>query len=90
MLKDAPSADLIAARVGKPIAFSGWDLQSGPKPTQLAVPAGSCYVFDCKTPESARALAKLLDPPNRRSSLFGEKGFGLGVCSSIPDPKSKI
>jgi CRISPR type III-B/RAMP module-associated protein Cmr3 len=78
-----PTARLIAARVGKPLAFSGWDLQTGPKPTVLAVPAGSCYVFDCGTPEEAKALAAALSWPRPRSTMHGEKGFGLGVCSSI-------
>ncbi len=79
-----PGADarLIAARIGKPVAFSGWDLQTGPKPTQLAVPAGSCYVFDCGTIENAQALARLLHGCPR-SDRFGEKGFGIGLCSSV-------
>ena len=43
-------AKLVAARIDKPIAFSGWELPTattsgGPKPTMLAVPAGSCYIF---------------------------------------------
>lgn len=77
------SAKLVAARIGKPLAFSGWDLQTGPKPTQLAVPAGSSYVFECTDIAEAQALAIALNPPNRRSTLLGEKGFGLGLCSSI-------
>jgi CRISPR type III-B/RAMP module-associated protein Cmr3 len=77
-------ARLIAARIGKPLAFSGWDLQKGaPKPTLLAVPAGSCYVFDCGTVESARVLSKLLQN-SPRSDKYGEKGFGAGICSSLP------
>jgi len=78
------TARLIAARVGKPLAFSGWDQKSGPKPTQLAVPPGSCYVFDCGTVEEARALAAALAPERPRSDRFGEKGFGIGLCSSFP------
>ncbi len=92
-VKDAPrfEARLIAARVGKPLGFSGWDLQTtGPKPTQLAVPAGSVYLFECASPAETVALAHALNPPNRRSTLFGEKGFGLGVCSLISNPKSEI
>ncbi|MBM4164571.1 MAG: hypothetical protein FJ222_09070 [Lentisphaerae bacterium] len=82
------TARLIAARVGKPLAFSGWDLQAGPKPTVLAVPAGSCYVFDCETVEEARALAAALAPDRPRSTRFGEKGFGIGLCSSLLTPAS--
>ncbi len=82
---DGFSAKLVAARIGKPLAFSGWDLKTGPKPTQLAVPAGSCYVFDCGTVEEARALAAALSPDRPRSTHFGEKGFGIGLCSSLPD-----
>lgn len=84
-------AKLVAARIGKPQVFSGWDLGTiGPKPTVLAVPAGSCYAFECADGEEARDLVKALawhgaagDGPvlNRRSSVFGEKGFGIGVCS---------
>ena len=80
------SATLIATRIGNPLAFSGWDVQdTAPKPTVLAVPAGSCYVFDCGSTENAQALAKALNWPKRRSALFGERGFGLGICSSYPE-----
>lgn len=82
-------ARLVAARIGKPIAFSGWDLQAGdkasagvPKKTLLAVPAGSCYVFECESFEDVKNLWKALDG-KRLSSVHGEKGFGFGVCSSI-------
>lgn len=79
-------ATLIAARIGSPLAFSGWDVQdTAPKPTVLAVPAGSCYVFDCETKENAQALAKALNWLKRRSALFGERGFGMGICSSYPE-----
>ncbi len=78
------TAKLIAARVGKPVAFSGWNLQSKqPKPTMLAVPAGSSYVFECSSIDEAKALAVILSCPNSRSDVFGEKGYGMGVCSSI-------
>lgn len=82
-------ARLVAARIGKPIAFSGWDLQGGPKEsaggpkkTLLAVPAGSCYVFECESFEDVKNLWKTLDG-KRLSSVYGEKGFGIGVCSSF-------
>ncbi len=85
------SAKLIAARVGKPLVFSGWDLQSGAKPTYLAVPAGSSYIFECANSEEVKALSDALswnrkggnEVKNRRSTLFGEKGFGLGICSQF-------
>jgi hypothetical protein len=64
----------------------------GAKPTHLAVPAGSVYYFECATAEDAARLAAALNwhgPEttaraigNRRSTLFGEKGFGLGVCGT--------
>jgi len=72
--------------------------QGGAKPTHLAVPAGSVYYFECESgpPEDpnrhARALAAALNwhgadtvpttVHNRRSTLMGEKGFGLGVCGT--------
>jgi len=62
------------------------------KPTHLAVPAGSVYYFKTVSEAAARKLAAALnwhgseDTPttvrNRRSTLFGEKGFGLGVCGT--------
>ena len=65
---------------GKPQAVTGWDLQrEQPKPTQLAVPAGSVFYFDCDTPATTEALAVQLHL-RTRSDAFGEKGFGLGVC----------
>lgn len=96
-------ATLVAALVGKPVTVTGYALpheaterpQGGPKPTHLAVPAGSVYHFECETAEAAAALANALnwhgaptgtEPPktirNRRSTLMGEKGFGLGVCGT--------
>lgn len=96
------AATLVAARIGKPQLFSGWDLHAknaaegddalgqGAKPTRAAVPAGSVYVFACDDHAALSALWQALDAQatpgriNRRSSLYGEKGFGIGVCSLIP------
>jgi hypothetical protein len=63
----------------------------GAKSTHLAVPAGSVYYFACDTAEAAIQLAAALNwhgdtsgttIRNRRSTLLGEKGFGLGVCGT--------
>lgn len=66
--------------------------EGGAKPTHLAVPAGSVYYFECANDSEARKLAAalnwhgdgsdILTIKNRRSTLMGEKGFGLGVCGS--------
>lgn len=66
--------------------------QGGAKSTQFAAPAGSVYYFECLTLEAAQKLAAALNwhggeshPTrimNRRSTLLGEKGFGLGVCGT--------
>jgi len=62
---------------------------TGAKPTHLAVPAGAVYYFEAENEDAAKALATALNwhgtgdtttIRNRRSTLFGEKGFGLGVC----------
>lgn len=79
--KPFPTARLIGARIGKPVVFSGWDSQTGAKPTELAVPAGSCYLFACDGVDEAVKLAKALHLTQR--SDLGEKGFGLGVCSYL-------
>ena len=94
-VKAAPKfmAHLVAARIGKPQAFSGWDQKNGPKPTQLAVPAGSVYVFECSDAQEATDLIRALtwnggsgqEIRNRRSTVFGERGFGLGVCAPYQD-----
>ena len=64
---------------------------AGAKSTHLAVPAGAVYYFACDSAKDAKALAAALnwhgDSPgttirNRRSTLLGEKGFGLGVCGT--------
>ena len=61
----------------------------GAKSVHLAVPAGAVYYFNAATEEEATALATALNwhgtspgtkIQNRRSSLLGEKGYGLGVC----------
>lgn len=63
----------------------------GAKSTHLAVPAGSVYYFEAESPEAAKRLAAALnwhgetsgmEIKNRRSTLMGEKGFGMGVCGS--------
>jgi len=98
-------AALVAAITGKPVPVTGYALDSGledrkpgPKPTHLAVPAGSVYYFECadeaeacklaaalnwhgETPEISNLKSQIIK--NRRSTLMGEKGFGLGVCSTF-------
>ncbi|MFA6929697.1 MAG: type III-B CRISPR module-associated Cmr3 family protein [Lentisphaeria bacterium] len=65
-------AKLVAARIGKPLCFSGWDLHQktangetettqGAKPTQAAVPSGSVYVFECKNSVAFQSLWLALD-----------------------------
>lgn len=66
-------------------------MPGGARATHLAVPAGAVYYFEASSEEEARKLADALnwhglskgtEIQNRRSSLMGEKGFGLGVCSN--------
>ncbi len=63
----------------------------GPKSTHLAVPSGSVYYFEANSHDAAVALANALNwhgatdgtgIKNRRSTLLGEKGYGLGVCGT--------
>lgn len=64
----------------------------GPKETKLAVAAGTVYYFEAESEEQAQKLADALSwhggkpeygiIKNRRSTLMGEKGFGLGVCGT--------
>ncbi len=66
--------------------------EGGAKSTHLAVPAGSVYYFEADSEAAAQALAAALNwhgsdtspttIKNRRSTLMGEKGFGLGVCGT--------
>ena len=84
MFPDCPGVSLVAACTGKPVVFSGYDTVDGIKDTQLAVPAGSCYVFRCETREGAEALVTRLHL--QRKSDFGSQGFGIGVCSYINPP----
>ncbi len=66
--------------------------KAGAKSTHLAVPAGAIYYFETESESAANKLARVLnwngdsDQPttilNRRSTLMGEKGFGLGVCGT--------
>jgi hypothetical protein len=73
---------------------AGEEIKHGPRPTLLAVPAGAVYYFEGEdAPRLAEALAwhggpsEIQSPKseirfNRRSTLMGEKGFGLGVCGT--------
>jgi len=82
-----PRAVLIAHALGRAEPVSGWDtLEQRPKPTQLAVPAGSVYYFACATPGDASRLIALLHD-RTRSDFFGEKGCGHGLCAT-PEPMS--
>ncbi len=90
-------AKLISAVIAKnPMIVSGYSNghngnEKGHKSTLLAVNAGSVYFFETKTKDDAIALVKALswdcgdktatEIKNLRSSLFGEKGFGLGICT---------
>lgn len=65
--------------------------KSGAKSTHLAVPAGAVYYFEADSPSDAESLASALNwhgdtrgggIVNRRSALMGEKGYGLGLCST--------
>jgi CRISPR-associated protein Cmr3 len=66
--------------------------QGGAESIHLAVPAGAVYYFEAKSEEEARKLSVALNwhgsdlypktIKNRRSTLLGEKGFGLGVCGA--------
>lgn len=79
------TARLVAACIGKAVAFSGYDSREREKPTELAVPAGSAYVFECATVEEAEKLVDVLNL--KPLSDLGEKGFGLGVCSYVAAPE---
>ena len=78
---DCEGVRLVGACVGKAQWFSGWDTQSGVKPTRLVVPAGSAYLFECPDAGTAQALASRLHLKN--PSDLGSQGFGLGVCSPL-------
>ena len=84
MFPDCPGVSLVAACTGKPVVFSGYDSVDGIKNTQLAVPAGSCYVFRCAKRDAANSLVTRLHL--QRKSDFGSQGFGIGVCSFIAPP----
>lgn len=89
-------AKLVSAVVTGAQAITGYSNSGdsvGAKSTHLAVPAGSVYYFQAENHEQAQKLADALNwhgsdsgtdakIHNRRSTLFGEKGFGLGVCST--------
>lgn len=84
MFPDCHGCRLVGACTGKPICFSGWDMETGIKPTVLAVPQGSAYLFRCADKTSAEALVSRLHL--RRQSDEGPQGFGIGVCSIVkPD-----
>jgi CRISPR-associated protein Cmr3 len=78
---------------GYATASPHWDVNEpgGAKSTHLAVPAGSVYYFETDDEAAALRLADMLNwhgntagtaIRNRRSTLMGEKGFGLGVCGA--------
>ena len=78
---------LIGACTGKPLVYSGWDTRDGVKDTLLAVPAGSAYLFRCEDNFAANALIAKLHL--QRKSDEGPQGFGIGLCSVVPEPAAR-
>ena len=87
-------ARIVAAHIAKPQIVSGWaqGKNEGAKSTLFSVPAGSVYYFEASNEENAQKLVSSLNwrttdstTINRRSALMGEKGYGIGVCSSWQD-----
>lgn len=80
-LKNLPArCRLVSVCLGRPEILNGWDIAANsPKPTQLAVPAGSVYYFLCENAAAANILADLLHW-RPRSDQYGEKGYGYGLC----------
>jgi CRISPR type III-B/RAMP module-associated protein Cmr3 len=71
----------------------------GARATHLAVPAGAVYYFEAENEHEARKVAAVLNwhgsgeattVQNRRSTLMGEKGFGLGVCGAWTAHDGKV
>ncbi|NCD32193.1 MAG: hypothetical protein EOL87_02125 [Spartobacteria bacterium] len=83
-------AKLVAAKVGKPMPFSGWNNHTGgPRTTHLAVPAGSVYWFRAASDTHGKALAEALHA-HCKSNLYGEKGFGFGFCTNNSEGNKEI
>lgn len=79
-------AKLIAARVGKPVAISGWKLKNesggAPRATHLFVPAGTVYYFEAQDNAQAKLLARALS--GKPFSAYGARaGYGIGVCGNF-------
>ncbi len=77
--------------LGDPFSDVADERQPGACSTHLAVPAGAVYYFEATSADEARKVAATLnwhggsngnEIKNRRSTLMGEKGFGLGVCGT--------
>ncbi|MFQ3568277.1 MAG: type III-B CRISPR module-associated protein Cmr3 [Aggregatilineales bacterium] len=74
-------AKLISAAVGKPQAFSGWDLQRNqPKPLRHFVPAGSVYLFE----DAAAPSIPFTETPAGEAD-FGAMGFGAVLVGAWDD-----
>lgn len=74
---------LVAAAVGKPLAFSGWDLARGcPKPIRRAVPAGSVYRFEVLDGDAGE-IARVLHGRSV-SDVHAEAGFGVAFVGAAP------
>ena len=79
---DVPRAELLTSCVGVPISVSGWDaVDNHPKATLKAVAAGAVYWFLCENAKNANQLIEKLHW-QPRSDMFGEKGYGYGVCAA--------
>jgi len=71
---------LVAAAVGKPVTFSGWDMaQRRPKPTRRAVPAGSVYHFELLDGDPARVADVFHWQSVSEREADAAAGFGVAL-----------
>ena len=89
------AAELVASIVPKPVVVTGYAMADETNEIESerngGAPAGAVYYFEAHSEPDAVKLANALnwhgttegqEIKNRRSTLLGEKGFGLGVCGT--------
>jgi len=77
---------LVAAAVGKPEYYGGWDIQNNePKPMYKAVPAGSVYYFELENENDRDKIFKIFNYKSIVEEKLKKEGYGICVIGKVKE-----
>ena len=77
---------LVAAAVGKPEYYGGWDIQNNePKPMYKAVPTGSVYYFELENENDRDKIFKIFNYKSIVEEKLKKEGYGICVIGKVKE-----